>query len=100
MLIALASGTLTATLPDGTTQTINLANVVDVTAEINPKFIYGADTPSQVTKTDNYFVRLHFNDNRFFDLRMGAQTGDGVLWVNTLAGANLCVTAIRGAMPS
>ena len=96
MFIALATGIMTLTLPDGTTQTVNLGTVVDVTAEIAPQFIYGADTPSQVTRTNNYFVRLHFNDNRFLDLQMGKQTGAGSLWMNTLAGANIAVTDITG----
>lgn len=87
---------MTMTLPDGTDQTVNLSTVVDVTAEIAPQFIYGADTASQVTRTNNYFVRLHFNDNRFLDLRMGEQTGAGSGWTNDESGANQAVADISG----
>lgn len=121
MLIALASGSLTMTLPDGATQTVNLDNVVDVTVEITPEIIYGTtaatsgtgslnvippavplaggiSTQLQSVITNDYAIRLHFNDNRFLDLLCGQQTGDGVLWVNTLAGANIGRAAIVAQM--
>jgi hypothetical protein len=121
MLIALATGVMTMTLPDGTTQTVNLDNVVDVSAERGFRVIYGTTTATSGTgslnvippavplaggistqlqsqQVDQYFVRLHFNDNRWLDLLCGEQTGDGVLWVNTLAGANIGRAAIVAQM--
>jgi len=99
MFVTLAPGLLTLTLPDGLNQTTQLSNVTDVTAELIPRSIYGADTATQVTTTFDYKVRLHLVDNRFFDILMGQQTGDGVLWVNTLAGANIAVADIQAQMP-
>lgn len=110
------------TLPDGTTQTVNLDNVVDVTAQAKPQIIYGSTTATpgtgsvmttppgnppvggisttlQSTLTYNYSILLHFNDNRWLELECGKQTGtEGVNWVNTLVGANIGVTDIKAVM--
>jgi hypothetical protein len=67
--------------------------MVDVCAERGFQNIYGAATPSQVTTTDKYYVRIHLKDNRFLDIRMGEVTNQGT-WVNTLVGVNAAVAAI------
>lgn len=123
MVITLASGVLTQTLAGGELKTINLDDVVDVETKPIPQIIYGSTTATpgtgsvmttppgnppaggistvlQSTLTYNYRIRLHYNDNRFDDLRCGTLTGDGATWVNTLAGANIGEQAIRGAMRS
>lgn len=99
MLIALTSGLMTLTLSDGSTQVVNLSNVVDVTAEVQPNKIYGADNATQTTDVPQWFVRLHMNDNRWLDLLMGQQTGDGSGWANSQSGANTAVAAIAAVMP-
>lgn len=122
MLIVLATGVMTMTLPDGTTQTVNLDNVVDVIAQAKPQIIYGStsatpgtgsimatppgnppvggiSTTLQSTLTYNYSIFLHFNDNRWLELECGKQTGtEGANWVNTLIGANIGVTDIKAVM--
>jgi len=99
MLIALATGKITLTLTDGSTQVVSLENAVDVTAEVQPNKYWGADNATQTTDVPQYFVRIHFNDNRFLDLLMGQQTGDGSTWANTLVGANAAVAAISAVIP-
>lgn len=93
---------MTMTKSNGLDQVVNLSNVVDIVAGVAPEYIYGADTDglvpdNQLTKTDQYIVKMHMVDNREVTLYMGQQTGDGALWVNTLVGANLAVADIEAA---
>jgi hypothetical protein len=53
-----------------------------------------------VTTTYNFVVQLNLADNRMEQLEMGKQTGAGVTWVNTQAGANIAVAAIQAAIPN
>lgn len=108
---------MTLTPADGLDQVINLNTVVDVTAEVKAQYIYGTtaatsgtgslnvmpqslplsggiSTQLQSEVVNEYFIRLHFNDNRWLDLQCGTLTGDGATWVNTLAGANIGVADI------
>lgn len=105
MDIALGTGTITATLPDGTTQVINGQNVVDVdnirwrvynTAPpiLDPNTPYNQPNPTSVP---SYKVVLHFNDNRWMDIRMGT-IGNQATWTNDLTGANTAVTEIVAAL--
>lgn len=105
MDITLGSGTLTATLPDGTKQVYNLGNMVDNGAIRWQKYntvppILGSDPYTQPTPTSvpQYKVVLHFNDNRWLELRMGT-IGNQPTWADTLVGANAAVTAISAALP-
>lgn len=121
MVVTLATGVMTLGLSDGTNQVINLDNVVDVEATVNPQYTYGTtastsgtgslnvmpqslplsggiSTALQSEYVNQYRIRLHFNDNRWLDLYCGTLTNDGATWVNTLAGANIGVAAIRTVM--
>jgi len=53
-----------------------------------------------VGKTSNYqqwFVRLHLNDQRFMDIPMG-KVANQATWTNSTTGASACIVAIRGAI--
>lgn len=105
MQIAIGSGTITATLADGTTQVFNLANMVDIPAIRYAEYntvppILGSDpyTQPNPTPVNSYKVVLHFNDNRWLELQMGSISNQ-VTWTNDLTGANTAVSEISAAIP-
>ena len=99
MDVTLATGTLTQTLDDGTTYTVNLTNVTDfqVLVRQTPVAPTTLVNPIQLNQTymfaDQYVVRLSMNDNRFTDIVMGEVANQGA-WLNTEAGANAARAAI------
>ena len=44
-----------------------------------------------------WFVRLHLNDQRFMDIPMG-KVANQATWTNDTAGASACIVAIRAAI--
>ena len=93
MQVTVGTGILTITLTDGTTQVYPASGMVDVCAERGFQNIYGVDSPSQVTTTDKYYVRIHLKDNRWLDIDMGTVTNQAG-WLNTLVGVNAAVADI------
>jgi hypothetical protein len=52
-----------------------------------------ADTPFY----QQWFVRIHLNDQRFMDIPMG-KVANQATWTNDSAGASACIVAIRAAI--
>jgi hypothetical protein len=46
---------------------------------------------------DQWFVRLHLNDQRFMDIPMG-KVANQATWTNSSTGASACIVAIRAAI--
>ena len=103
MNVTLASGVLTQTLDDGTTYTVALSNVTDFQVldgrtPVAPTTLVNPIQLNQTyTFTDEYRVRLHFNDNRFTDIVMGTVANQPT-WLNTEAGANAARADIIGSL--
>lgn len=104
MDVTLGTGTITVELADGTEQVYNLANMVDLPAIRYAEYntvppVLGSDPYTQPNPTfvDSYKVVLHFNDNRWLELKMGT-IGNQATWTNDLSGANQAVADIAGAI--
>lgn len=95
MEVTVASGLITVELSNGN-QTLYPADAIISTSVMNkPVFTYGANTDSQVTRTDQWFVRAKLKDNTAVDFLMGKITNEAT-WVNTQAGANIALAALDG----
>lgn len=61
----------------------------------------GPTADTQIVKNtasyQQWFVRLHFNDQRFMDIPMG-KVANQATWTNDTTGASACIVAIRGAI--
>jgi hypothetical protein len=55
------------------------------------------DTQIAKSPADQYFVRLHLNDQRFMDIPMG-KVANQATWTNDTIGASACIVDIRGAI--
>jgi hypothetical protein len=101
--ITLTTGEMAVTLPNGDTQSFNLNT--DVSAKLMRYRVFKqvpvtnvdpAPLATSMTYTTDYVVKLRFNDNSEYDIKMGTVTNQAG-WVNTQTGANQCVTDIQAA---
>ena len=51
----------------------------------------------KASEYQQWFVRLHLNDQRFMDIPMG-KVANQATWANDELGASACIVAIRGAI--
>ena len=66
-------------------------------ASTSPAAPYGNTQISQDYGVEQWFVRIHLNDQRFMDIPMGKVVNQAT-WVNDELGASACIVAIRGAI--
>ena len=52
---------------------------------------------SKPSQYQQWFVRIHLNDQRFMDIPMG-KVANQATWTNDSAGASACIVAIRAAI--
>ena len=52
---------------------------------------------ASTARNQQWFVRLHLNDQRFMDIPMG-KVANQATWTNDTTGASACIVAIRGAI--
>ena len=86
------------TIVGGDTQTYPAVGFSGAAVLRKPRFVYGVDNNDTTwlpsTPPIDYYVRCHFQDQRFFDIPMGYVSNQGS-WVNTQVGANACVTSLK-----
>lgn len=99
--ISLATNEMVVTLSNGDTMVHPASAFTGAALLRKPRFVYGVTdyNGSQLPQTPpiDYYVRCRFTDQRFFDIACGYVSNQPT-WVNTQAGANLCVTAITTAL--
>lgn len=106
MDVTLATGLLTCTLVDGTSQVYSLNNTVDAGSlrwrqynTVPPVLTSDPFTQPTPTSIPRYKVILHFNDNRWLELRMGT-IGNQPTWTDNLVGAAQAILDIAAVIPT
>ena len=97
--ITLTAGEMAVVLDTGDTQAYNLTTSCSakVGVEENPRHVAVAEPGAMAIGFEtNYFVLVHFNDESIYRIWMG-EVDNQPTWVNTQAGANICVAAIQAA---
>lgn len=98
--ITLSAGKMAVTFDNGDTAIFNLTTDVSAKVERYRRFEQVPDPSNDpaplatsITIETDYSVKLRFNDDSYYDIRMGEVDNQGT-WLNTQAGANACVAAI------
>lgn len=95
--ITLSAGKMAVTFDNGDTAIFNLTTDVSAKVMRYRRFnqvpvtnVDPAPLATSITISTDYVVKLRFNDNSEYDIKMG-EVDNQAGWVNTQVGANACV---------